>query len=97
MIRECSAITYPNLDAAKRRVIWCDFLEHAGVGIEGTSNVIKKQVNGTTSSNGATGGDEKKKEKSFEGWLSSEFVDKLAKKQDFNGMYLSPCTLADRD
>ena len=46
----------------------------------------KKQVNGTTSSNGVTGGEEKKKkEKSFEGWLSSEFVDKLAKKKDFNG------------
>ena len=81
----CSAITYPNLDAAKRRVIWCDFLEHAGVGIEGTSNVIKKQVNGSAPSNGVTEGDKKKKEKSFEGWLSSEFVDKLAKKKDFNG------------
>ena len=84
--RECSAITYPNLDAAKRRVIWCDFLEHAGVGIEGTSHVIKQQVNGITSSDGLTGGREKKKEKSFEGWLSSEFVDKLAKKKDSNGV-----------
>lgn len=80
-----SAITYPNLDAAKRRVIWCDFLEHAGVGIEGTSNVIKKQVNGSAPSNGVTEAAKKKKEKSFEGWLSSEFVDKLAKKKDFNG------------
>jgi len=25
MFRECSAVTYPTLDAAKRRVIRCDF------------------------------------------------------------------------
>jgi len=42
-------------------------------------------VNGSAPSNGVTEGDKKKKEKSFEGWLSSEFVDKLAKKKDFKG------------
>lgn len=42
-------------------------------------------MNGTTRSNGVIEGEEKQKEKSFEGWLSSEFVDKLAKKKDFNG------------
>jgi len=48
-------------------------------------NVIKKQVNGAAPSNRGIEGEEKKKEKSFEGRLSSEFVDRLAKKKDFNG------------
>ncbi|GAA5961988.1 hypothetical protein JCM3765_007185 [Sporobolomyces pararoseus] len=37
------AITYPNLDAVRRRIIWCDFLEHAGVGIKGTTIAPKSQ------------------------------------------------------
>ncbi|GAA5833648.1 hypothetical protein JCM5353_006600 [Sporobolomyces roseus] len=41
--RPSLAITDPNLEAARRRLIWCDCLEHDGVGVEGTSNVIKKQ------------------------------------------------------
>ncbi|GAA5844391.1 hypothetical protein JCM11251_007595 [Rhodosporidiobolus azoricus] len=84
------AITYPNLDKAKRKVIWRSFLELAGVGISSSTSARYDddsdsedygQARNEVSPNGTTGGGEKK----FDHFVSAKYLDQLASHAGFNG------------
>lgn len=91
-----SAITYPDLDKAKRRTIWASFLRLAGVGIEGETALKKKATNGLATPDDSTPSSPKpaEGEPEFKSTVSAKYLDRLASKPGFNGKLsvLSACS-----
>ncbi|GAA5974885.1 hypothetical protein JCM11641_008411 [Rhodosporidiobolus odoratus] len=87
------AITYPNLDAPKRKIIWRQFLELAGVGIASSScssaspspspTPIPSLPNGHAAENEKVV--ESGKGARFDSYVGVAYLDKLAKEQGING------------
>lgn len=82
-----SAVTYPDLDKAKRRTIWKSFLALAGVGIEG-----EKLSNGDVP-HIVEEGSKDDKIPEIKSYVSSKYLDRLAAKTGFNGTFSSAAGL----
>lgn len=82
-----SAITYPNLDRKKRKVIWRQFLELARVGIDqgGDSSLPSPAAtpppHGTSPKSNGVSSDHSR----FDSFLSPAYLSKLASNSSFNG------------
>ncbi|GAA6023290.1 hypothetical protein JCM10207_006222 [Rhodosporidiobolus poonsookiae] len=74
------AITYPNLDRPKRKVVWRLMLELAHVGIE-SGGKEKGMVNGTT----APEKEQEQEKPEVESFVTPKYLDKLAAHSEFNG------------
>ncbi|GAA5874915.1 hypothetical protein JCM8547_003609 [Rhodosporidiobolus lusitaniae] len=83
------AITYPNLDKPKRKHIWRQFLELAGVGIAPSSSSSSPPSGSSASSSSyelVEGSERQEKEKKeYNSYVSAKYLDSLAGISGFNG------------
>ncbi|GAA5949933.1 hypothetical protein JCM10213_004260 [Rhodosporidiobolus nylandii] len=81
------AITYPNLDAPKRKIIWRQFLSLAGVGISPSSPSSSSSCSTTATGlpNGVVTSSKDSEEQRHESFVSEKYLDELSRLPGFNG------------